>query len=550
MHSYQHYCHLAIIGLLAFTSQFVAADEPMKNSNVPTYWEDIRPVLRKNCAFCHAERHLKKMDVSAGLALDTYEAILKGGKIPVMKVGDSKNSLLVQLLVSDNPNRRMPLDGDPLAKEQVELLRRWIDTGAKEGKRPADDGKTIVKTSPGKRRRLDVTFATTITPPAGVFGKTPPAPLALKLKVGPLAPVTAVTFSPDGKFLAMASYGQVTVWDLQEMQPVKVLTSFLGAVNDLQFSPDSDILAIGGGQPSAKGELRLYNVKTWQPMATFRDHYDVVFSVSFSPDGKTLATASFDQAVRLWDVKNLKPAETIKGHSDFVYAVAFSPLGDKLASVSKDRTLRITNAKTAEGIFTLSEMEEDVLAVAYHPDGKQVVSSGFETGLYWWDTETGEKTALQRGHGIAVHELAFSKDGKTLVSASADSTIRTWNGITKALVRTIRVGTPVYSVAISPDSKWLASGSFDGQVRIWDNATGKQLLSFVSASAEDGNHPWLVMTPQGYLLASDSTQKIGQWTMRGQTIAQEETVWQALQKSEMLVQALQNKNLPNPTFKK
>ena len=53
----------------------------------PTYWQDVRPVLRKNCTACHNAKHLRDLDVSGGLALDTYEAVLKGGKQLVIHPG-------------------------------------------------------------------------------------------------------------------------------------------------------------------------------------------------------------------------------------------------------------------------------------------------------------------------------------------------------------------------------------------------------------------------------------------------------------------------------
>ena len=40
------------------------------NPNDPTYWQDVRPILRKHCVVCHSERKLSEVDVSAGLALD------------------------------------------------------------------------------------------------------------------------------------------------------------------------------------------------------------------------------------------------------------------------------------------------------------------------------------------------------------------------------------------------------------------------------------------------------------------------------------------------
>src|SRR5438045_1983698 len=35
----------------------------------PTYWQDVRPVLRKHCTVCHNQRNLKEVDVSGGIAL-------------------------------------------------------------------------------------------------------------------------------------------------------------------------------------------------------------------------------------------------------------------------------------------------------------------------------------------------------------------------------------------------------------------------------------------------------------------------------------------------
>jgi hypothetical protein len=44
----------------------------------PTYERDIRPLLSKHCTICHSKKNLANADVSAGLALDSYEAVLAG----------------------------------------------------------------------------------------------------------------------------------------------------------------------------------------------------------------------------------------------------------------------------------------------------------------------------------------------------------------------------------------------------------------------------------------------------------------------------------------
>src|SRR5262249_51998248 len=147
----------------------------------------------------------------------------------------------------------------------------------------------------------DVGLAVTAVPPPALLPKAKPGKLELALKLGPLAPVTALAFSPDGKRLAVGTHGLVAVWDLEKAAPVKLLTNVLGAVNDLRFNPAGTVLAVGGGQPSAKGDLRLYQTSDWKLLATLHGHDDVIFSVAFNQDGSRIATASFDHNVKIWD---------------------------------------------------------------------------------------------------------------------------------------------------------------------------------------------------------------------------------------------------------
>lgn len=500
----------------------------------PTYWQDIRPVLRKHCTVCHKDAKLKDTDVSGGLALDTLDAVRRTAK-PVLIPRKPDESRLVTLLVEKNPKKRMPLDADPLPAETIALIRKWVEAGAPEGTKPADVEVVAPVAKPVRKR--PVTFLTKATLPKG---GAPAGPLALTLPVGPLAPVAAVALSPDGQLLAVGSYGRATVWGLSTAKPSRVLTNVLGAVNDLKFSPDGKLLAVAGGQPSARGDLRLFDMAEGKLVASLGGHLDTVSGVAFSPDGTKLASASFDKTVRLWDVKTGTVLHTFTGHSDFVYAVAFAPKGDWYATASKDRTSRIIDTATGQSRLTFSGMDNEVLAVAVRTDGTQVVTSGYEPQLHWWDATTGERLRRQAGHNIGVHELTFAAKAPLAVSAGADRTVRTWNPQSGAQVRSFLGESSAFAVAADPTGKRIVAGYADGLVRVWDAEGGRLLLTLWSGA--DG---WLAITPEGYFAADGVA---GTWSANGKPWTDVKAL-AVLSDAKLVAKAVAGEKLPEPKFK-
>src|SRR5438046_3511517 len=117
---------LSVLSLLV-GSFFFDASRLCAQASDPTYWQDVRPVLRKHCTVCHSAKNLKNLDVSGGLALDTIDGVKKGSNRPILAAGKAEQSLLYQLVTTSDVKKRMPLDARPLPAETIALLKRWID---------------------------------------------------------------------------------------------------------------------------------------------------------------------------------------------------------------------------------------------------------------------------------------------------------------------------------------------------------------------------------------------------------------------------------------
>lgn len=84
---------------------------------------DVRPILAGKCFKCHGS-DLKK----GGLDLQTFATATQGKAIVP---GSARTSLLLERVTMHDGPERMPPKGDRLTKQQVEMLRAWIDQGAK-----------------------------------------------------------------------------------------------------------------------------------------------------------------------------------------------------------------------------------------------------------------------------------------------------------------------------------------------------------------------------------------------------------------------------------
>jgi uncharacterized membrane protein len=111
------------------TARPPSSSEPTDTRKLLSFRAQVEPILQTYCVSCHGETRKK-----GGLRLHTPAAIREGGENgAVVKAGDVENSPLhALLLLPHDDERHMPPSNkkQPTADE-IALLRRWIEQGAK-----------------------------------------------------------------------------------------------------------------------------------------------------------------------------------------------------------------------------------------------------------------------------------------------------------------------------------------------------------------------------------------------------------------------------------
>jgi uncharacterized membrane protein len=120
-----------LIVLLIAESAFLTACS-QKSTETVSFSKDVFPILKSRCFECHTQGG--EGYKASGLNMETYADLMKGTKFgPVIKPHDSLSSTLMILVEGRaDPSIKMPHGKrEPLTKDQIQTIGKWIDEGAK-----------------------------------------------------------------------------------------------------------------------------------------------------------------------------------------------------------------------------------------------------------------------------------------------------------------------------------------------------------------------------------------------------------------------------------
>lgn len=430
---------------LLLAAWLVYLPAPTRAADATAEYEQVAAIFRQYCLGCHNAK-----DAEHGLVLESHEALLQGGKDGAVLVPSKSDQSRLLLMLDGRLKPAMPPEGNerPTA-DDIAIIKAWIDAGAK-----------------------------------GPSGQ-PPDPTVLvtpkvELKASARKVINAAAISPDGKLLALASYGAVRLVSTETREEVRRLSGHRGNVTDLVYSADGSRLLSCAGEPGLFGEVRVWNVQDGTPVQTLVGHSDSLYALALSPDGTLLATGGYDQQIVVWDLAQGTPIRNIVGHNGAIYDLAFHPQGKILASASADRTVKLWEVATGTRLDTLGQSLKELYALAFSPDGRQIVACGVDNRLRVWGiSETAKEGTnplliTRFAHEGALIRLAFASDGKTLVSSADDNTVRIWD----VPAYTERHSLPPQSdiaaaLTMAPDQTTLVVGRMDGTWTLYNASTGE-----------------------------------------------------------------------------
>jgi WD40 repeat protein len=289
-----------------------------------------------------------------------------------------------------------------------------------------------------------------------------------------------------------------------------------GEVCSLSFSPDSKLLASGGGDET----MKVWDAATGKQL--FSKTQKGIFScVAFSSNGKRLVSAcgAIDQPVKVWEVATGNEVLSLETRG-CTNSVAFSPDGKNIAANGSilgkqvgegpvGGQMKLWDTMTGKLVQTINLQANFANSVAFSPDGKWLAAGtatvqGQRGEIVLWELATGKELRTLKAQAKGAPRIVFSPDGKRLAAAYGgdEGALKLWDPASGKELLALGGKESTTCLAISPNGKWIASGGFDETVKVWDAATGREILSVKAVGEANDRFVYSVaFSPDGKRLA-------------------------------------------------
>ena len=274
-------------------------------------------------------------------------------------------------------------------------------------------------------------------------------------------------------------------------------------VRALAASPDGSAIAIG----DQDGGVKLLNTSDGRELTKIDGHpcptdnspnarcsiTDIVFHI----DGKSFATASFDDTVKIWSAETGELLREIAGHAErrtirtesstvrmiegAVVSLDLSPNGDLLASASWDGTARIWNYHTGEEITRITHGVSPLHNVQFDNTGEYFAATGEDGVAALWSSRDGMlQTNFDFGTQHSSRGLDFSPDGQNVAISYENGSAGIFDLSTGALGYVLSIGGEPKIVRYSPDGERILVAGRSPKMVMFNATTGARMWEAIA----------------------------------------------------------------------
>ncbi len=316
------------------------------------------------------------------------------------------------------------------------------------------------------------------------------------LQSGHGANISALAFSPNGKFLVTASEdATLKLWNPESGAEIRTLRGHSNIVTALALSNDGSLIA----SASLDHTLRIWNAATGETLAVLRGPQPTVYLLKITPDTSSLLTAETvptGTILRVWDIKTGKQLRIIKRNDAAVSHIFFTGVNNMLVGDE-------SGEDDATGALATYDLRTGKLLQT-----RQEIVCGVSDNGKWMAVDRSTQKARQAVIVDLTHDkpfakligqvsrVMFSSNGEWLAYESSTGDTAIVRKTAGGSVQTIHGRSAEFSMlALSPDGRWLATAGSDFSVHIWDVESGKlahgmpgQYTPTALAFSPDGRH--------------------------------------------------------------
>ncbi len=333
--------------------------------------------------------------------------------------------------------------------------------------------------------------------------------------------VRSISFSPDGRSIAITGWWRIEVWDVPHVARVRADIGVGEGWSDAQFSPSgAELLSVSG-----YGVIRAWELSS---RAVRRER------VAIGEDSRVTSFVS-DDAAKAWALTtNTGEMATAAGIMPatprHAIVATTSPDGQWVASTGEHPAVQIRRAgaddaagAAPDGVRVIDEPGQ-ATAVTFSPDARWLAVGFLDGRVLLWDVQAAK--VVWRGQSTGsdeVLDLAFDHDrdhaATRVVSAHRHWTVEVWRLGTGEHLRTVHTPASPFALAFDRSGQHCAIGMWSGKIELWNLDRGERVR-------ELAGHARVVTAlqfddPSGRLLSASRDGTVRLWDVdAGQELAQ------------------------------